>query len=155
MKGYHNRVAWIDLSRRQVEVKPLADEDLREFVGGASLGAAYLARLVGADTDPLGPDNPLIFMTGPFMASGVPASSRHDVISLSPLTGIFGESNCGGSFGWQLKRSGFDGLVITGKSENPVVLVIDADRITFRDSEDLWGTDVFTADERLKAEIDP
>lgn len=155
MNGYHNRIAWIDLSRRKVEVKPLDGKDAQDFVGGASLGAAYLARLVGADTDPLGPDNALLFMTGPFTASGVPASSRHDVISLSPLTGIFGESNCGGSFGWQLKRSGFDGLVITGKADKPLVLVIDADQITFRDSGDLWSTDVFTADERLKAEIDP
>jgi aldehyde:ferredoxin oxidoreductase len=148
-------MAWIDLSLRRVEIKPLDEKDSRDFVGGASLGAAYLARLVGADTDPLGPDNPLIFMTGPFTASGVPASSRHDVISLSPLTGIFGESNCGGSFGWQLKRSGFDGLIIKGKSDKPVVLVIDADQITFRESGDLWSTDVFIADERLKAEIDP
>jgi aldehyde:ferredoxin oxidoreductase len=155
VNGYHNRIAWIDLSIRKVEVKPLDGKEAQDFVGGASLGAAYLARLVGPDTDPLGPDNALIFMTGPFTASGVPASSRHDVISLSPLTGIFGESNCGGSFGWQLKRSGFDGLIITGKSEKPVVLVIDADQITFRDSGDLWSTDVFTADERLKAEIDP
>jgi aldehyde:ferredoxin oxidoreductase len=155
VNGYHNRIAWIDLSIRKVEVKPLDEKDAQDFVGGASLGAAYLARLVGADTDPLGPDNALLFMTGPFTASGVPASSRHDVISLSPLTGIFGESNCGGSFGWQLKRSGFDGLVITGKSDKPLVLVIDADQITFRDSGDLWSTDVFTADERLKAEIDP
>jgi aldehyde:ferredoxin oxidoreductase len=155
VNGYHNRIAWIDLSIRKVEVKPFDGKEAQDFVGGASLGAAYLARLVGPDTDPLGPDNALIFMTGPFTASGVPASSRHDVISLSPLTGIFGESNCGGSFGWQLKRSGFDGLIITGKSEKPVVLVIDADQITFRDSGDLWSTDVFTADERLKAEIDP
>jgi aldehyde:ferredoxin oxidoreductase len=155
VNGYHNRMAWIDLRLRKVEIKPIDGRDAQDFVGGASLGAAYLARLVDAHTDPLGPDNPLIFLTGPFTASGIPASSRHDVISLSPLTGIFGESNCGGSFGWQLKRSGFDGLVITGKSEKPVVLVIDADQISFRDSGDLWSTDVFTADERLKAEIDP
>ncbi|MCX5908102.1 MAG: aldehyde ferredoxin oxidoreductase family protein [Deltaproteobacteria bacterium] len=155
MNGYHNRVAWIDLTRREVKVKPIAETDMQDFMGGSSLGAACLARLVGGDTDPLGPDNPVIYMTGPFTASGVPASSRHEVISLSPLTGIYGESNSGGSFGWQLKRSGFDGLVITGKSERPVVLVIDAERITFRDSDDLWGTDVFTADERLKGEIDP
>jgi aldehyde:ferredoxin oxidoreductase len=155
MNGYHNRVAWIDLSKRKVIVKPLDEKDAQDFVGGASLGAAYLARLVSANTDPLGPDNPLIYMTGPFTASTVPASSRHEVISLSPLTGIFGESNCGGSFGWQLKRSGFDGLVITGRSERPVVVVIDADQIRFRDSEDLWGMDVFNADDHLKAEIDP
>ncbi|MFH1479933.1 MAG: aldehyde ferredoxin oxidoreductase family protein [Pseudomonadota bacterium] len=155
MNGYHNRVAWVDLGKQETEFRPLEKKDTEEFVGGASLGAAYLARLTGSDTDPLGPDNPLIFMTGPLTASRVPASSRHEVISLSPLTGIYGESNCGGSFGWQLKRAGFDGLVITGASEKPVVLVIDPDRITFRDGEDLWGTDVFTADERLRAEIDP
>jgi len=155
MNGYHNRVAWIDLSSRGVKIKPLDEKDAMDFVGGASLGAVYLARLTEGKTDPLGPENPLMYMTGPFTASGVPASSRHDVISLSPLTGIFGESNCGGSFGWQLKSCGYDGVVITGQSEKPVVLVIDVDGITFRDSEDLWGTDVWTADERLKAEIDP
>jgi aldehyde:ferredoxin oxidoreductase len=155
MRGYHNRVAWIDLSRREVQLKPLDEKDAMNFLGGSCLGAAYLARLTDGKTDPLGPENPLMFMTGPFTASGVPASSRHDVISLSPLTGIFGESNCGGAFGWQLKSCGYDGLVITGRSEKPVVLVIDPDRVTFRDSEDLWGMDVWAADERLKAEIDP
>jgi aldehyde:ferredoxin oxidoreductase len=130
-------------------------KDAEDFVGGASLGAAYLARLTGSDTDPLGPDNPLMFMAGPFTATRVPASSRHEVISLSPLTGIFGESNCGGSLGWQLKRSGFDGLVITGGSNKPVSIVIDEDRITFRESEDIWGQDVFSVDARLKAEFDP
>jgi aldehyde:ferredoxin oxidoreductase len=155
MKGYHNRVAWIDLSRREVQLKPLEEKDALNFLGGSSLGAAYLARLTDGKTDPLGSENPLMFMTGPFTASGVPASSRHDVISLSPLTGIFGESNCGGSFGWQLKSCGYDGLVITGQSEKPVALVIDTDRISFRDSQDLWGEDVWVADERLKMEIDP
>lgn len=155
MDGYHNHVAWIDLDKREAELRPMDKKDAEEFIGGASLGAAYLARLTDTDTDPLGPHNPLIFMTGPFTASRVPASSRHEVISLSPLTGIYGESNCGGSFGWQLKRSGLDGLVIRGASRKPVVLVIDSDRITFREGEDLWGTDVFTADERLRTEIDP
>ncbi|MBL7174462.1 MAG: aldehyde ferredoxin oxidoreductase family protein [Desulfobacteraceae bacterium] len=155
MDGYHNRVAWIDLSRRQVEVRPLDSRDAEDFVGGGSLGAAYLARLTGSDTDPLGPDNSLIFMVGPFTSTRVPASSRHEVISLSPLTGIYGESNCGGSLGWHLKRSGFDGLVITGTSNSPVSIVIDADQITFRESEDLWGQDVFIVDDQLKAEFDP
>jgi len=154
MDGYHNRIAWIDLTRRQVETKPLEPSDARAFVGGASLGAAYLARMIGPETDPLGPDNPLIFMLGPYTATRVPASSRHEVISLSPLTGIYGESNCGGSFGWQLKKSGFDGLVITGVSQTPVSIVVDGDQITFRESSDIWGQGVFSADAELKAEID-
>jgi aldehyde:ferredoxin oxidoreductase len=155
MNGYHNRVAWIDLSKRKVEVRSLDIKDAKEFAGGASLGAAYLARLTGSDTDPLGPGNPLIFMLGPFTATRVPASSRHEVISLSPLTGIYGESNCGGSLGWQLKRSGFDGLAITGASKKPVTIIIDPEQISFRESEDIWGQDVFTVDAQLKAEIDP
>jgi aldehyde:ferredoxin oxidoreductase len=154
MHGYHNRVAWIDLTGRRVEIKALDDKEVESFGGGAGLGAAYLARLTDAGTDPMGPDNPLIFMTGPFMATRVPASSRHEVVALSPLTGIYGESNCGGSVGWQLKRSGLDGLVITGAAAKPVSIVIDGDEIGFRESEDLWGLDVFTADERLRSEID-
>ena len=154
MDGYHNQIAWIDLTRRQVEMKPLDEADGRSFVGGASLGAAYLARMIGPVTDPLGPENPLIYMVGPFTATRVPAASRHAVVSLSPLTGIYGESNCGGAFGWHLKRSGYDGLVITGISQAPVSIIIDGDKISFRDSEDLWGKDVFAVDARLKAEVD-
>ena len=154
MYGYHNKVAWIDLTQRRVNIKGLDKMDAESFVGGGSLGALYLARLIHADTDPLGPENPLIFMVGPFTATPVPASSRHEVISLSPLTGIYGESNCGGSFGWHLKRSGFDGLVITGASKVAVSIIIDGDRIFFRVSEDLWGQDVFAVDTRLKTEFD-
>jgi len=154
MDGYHNRIAWIDLTRRRVEIRPLERSDVESFLGGGSLGAAYLARMIGPETDPLGPDNPLIFMVGPFTATRVPAASRHQVISLSPLTGIYGESNCGGSLGWQLKTSGYDGLVITGASKTPVSIIIDGDRITFRESEDIWGQGVFAVDSRLRAEID-
>ncbi len=154
MQGYHDRIVWIDLKNRRAQVRPLDEADREAFVGGASLGAAYLARLTGAETDPLGPDNPLMFMVGPFTATGVPASSRHEVVSLSPLTGIYGESNCGGSLGWQLKRSGYDGVVIEGASPDPVSVVIDGEEIRFLDSEALWGLDVFTADERLKERVD-
>ncbi len=155
MNGYHNRVAWIDLNRRKVDVKEPDIKDMEDFVGGSSLGAAYLARLIRPEIHPFSPDNPLIFMVGPYTGTRVPASSRHAVISLSPLTGIYGESNCGGSFGWQLKKSGFDGLVITGASEKLVSIVIDSGRIGFRNSDDLWGLDTFTVDARLKEEIDP
>ncbi|MBW2217418.1 MAG: aldehyde ferredoxin oxidoreductase, partial [Deltaproteobacteria bacterium] len=154
MNGYHDKIAWIDLTNKKVEIKPIGDKDAETFVGGGSLGAAYLARMIDSKTDPLGPQNPLIFMTGPLTATRVPASSRHQVISLSPLTGIFGEGNCGGDLGWQLKRSGFDGVVVTGASESPVSIVIDQDDIMFRDSEDLWGIDAFTADRKLKADLD-
>jgi len=87
MFGYHKRVAWIDLTEHRVEVRPLDEGDAWDFVGGASIGAATLARLTGAKTDPLGPDNPLIFMCGPFTATKVPASSRHEVERWTPNVG--------------------------------------------------------------------
>ena len=153
MYGYHNRLAWIDLTRRQVDVRPIEARDADDFVGGGNLGAAILARLTDAGTDPLSPDNPLIFMTGPFSGTRALSGSRHEVISLSPLTGIYGESNCGGSFGRQLKRSGFDGLVITGAADKPVVVVIDGEEVTFREAGDLWGLDTYVSDDRLTAEL--
>ena len=154
MFGFHNKIAWIDLSDQSIELRPLNPRDEEMFIGGANLGAAILARETGADTDPLGPDNPVIFMTGPFTATRVPSGSRHELISLSPQTGIYAESNCGGSFGWRLKRSGLDGLVIKGIASSPVAIVIDEDRITFRTSDDLWGRDIFGTDEILKKEMD-
>jgi aldehyde:ferredoxin oxidoreductase len=152
MYGYHNKIAWIDLSGPSVEYRPVDPADEEQFIGGANLGAAILARETGPETDPLGPDNPLIFLTGPFTATRVPSGSRHELVSLSPATGIYAESNCGGSFGWRLKKAGLDGLVIKGIADLPLAIVIDEDEITFRPAEDLWGLDVFSADEKLKEE---
>ncbi len=155
MHGYHDRLAWIDLTDRRVDFRTLDPRDVERFVGGGNLGAALLARQVGPQTDPLGPDNPLIFMTGPFTATRVPSGSRHELISLAPLTGIYGESNSGGSFGWHLKRLGYDGLVITGASNEPVSIALDQDRITFQNAANLWGLDVYAADEKIKSEFNP
>ena len=155
MSGFHNAIAWIDLNNRTVQIRTIAQKDREQFLGGGSLGAAYLARMVTDKTDPLAPGNPLIFMTGPYTATRVPAASRHEVVSLSPLTGIYGEGNCGGSFGWHLKKSGLDGLVITGASKNPLSLIIDGQTVTFYDSADLWGMDTFSADEAIKNSVHP
>ena len=97
-----------------MKFNPLDEKDAAEFVGGASRGVAYLAKLTNGKTDPLRPENPLMYMAGLFTASGVQALWRHDLISLSPLMGISGESNCGRSFGWQLISCGCDSLVVTG-----------------------------------------
>ncbi len=150
MYGFHDRVLWVDLNRRTVDVRPLDPQDVNDFMGGSGLGAAILARLVTPQTEPLSPENPLIFMTGPFTNTPVPAGSRYGVVALSPYTGLFGEANVGGAFGWQLKRSGHDGIVVTGASDTPVYLVIGKAGYELRDADDLWGKDIFEADEALK-----
>ena len=152
MYGYHDRVAWIDLTRRSVEIRPLGEDVARDYVGGGGVGAKILFDLIDGGTDPLGPENPLIMMTGPYTATRVPSGSRYATACLSPLTGIYGENNCGGAFGYKLKMSGLDGIVFTGASASPVVVVVGEDTIAFRDADDLWGTEVFVCDDRLKAE---
>jgi len=152
MSGFHGRIGWVDLGLGQIDIRPLDRKDTDAFIGGANLGAVLLARLTGATTNPLGPDNPLIVMTGPFTGTAVPSGSRHAVVTLSPLTGIYGEANCGGSFGWSFKRSGMDGLVIVGQAPRPAVLVIGSDgAMRLDDASSLWGGDAFETDERLKA----
>jgi aldehyde:ferredoxin oxidoreductase len=155
MKGLHNRIAWIDLSRGEIAVKPLDRNKVDLFLSGSGLAAAYLYEMTGTCTDPLGPENPLILMTGLFVGTPVPLSTRHVFVTLSPLTGGFAESSCGGSLAWHLKRAGLDGVVITGAARAPVALVIDDRNLYLRPSPDLWGQDAFRTDEILRAEMDP
>ena len=150
--GFYDKVAWIDLTARTVTYKPLGEDTVRDFIGGGGIGAKLLSELVDVHTDPLGPDNPLIMMTGPFTGTKVPAGSRYAVVSLSPLTGIYGENNAGGTFGTRLKGSGLDGLVITGASQTPVSIIIDEEGISFRASGDLWGSEYFNVDDTLKTQ---
>jgi len=154
MKGLHNRLAWVDLSRGKVSVKPIDPDKVSLFLCGSGLAAAYLLEMTGPHTDPLGPDNPLILMTGLFVNTPLPLSTRHVYVTLSPLTGIFAESSCGGSLAWHLKRSGLDGLVITGTASQPTVLIIDDQKIYLSSALDLWGQDAFRVDETLRAKID-
>ncbi len=153
MFGFHNLIAWIDLTERTVSYRPIDERDIDAYCGGAVLGAAILARLIRPGLDPLDPDNPLIFMTGAFTGSRIPAGSRHELVSLSPLTGIYGESNCGGAFGAALKHGGLDGLVITGRADAPLSLVVGGGRVSFREAADLWGLDVFLADDKIKEQM--
>ena len=90
-------------------------------MGGAGIAAKILYDETSAKTDPLGPENRLIFMPGVFTGSMIPSSGRHSVVAKSPLTGIYGESDIGGSWGVALKRAGYDGIVVTGQSQSPSI----------------------------------
>lgn len=149
-KGYMGKILRIDLSSQKVNVEDLADEYVSKFVGGSGVGTKFLYDMTDEDTDPLGPENPLIFMTGPFSGTSVLLSGRHHVLARSPLTGIFGESNVGGSWGTNLKKAGFDGIIITGKSEKPVYLWINDGKWEIRDASPFWGKDTYEVDPGLR-----
>ncbi|MHA1616676.1 MAG: aldehyde ferredoxin oxidoreductase family protein [Candidatus Njordarchaeales archaeon] len=144
MYGYHGKILIINLSKKNLEILELKENMLKNFIGGAGLGAyLFLKYTRGQKVAPFSEENPLIFMTGPLTGTLAPASGRHAVISLSPLTGILGEATSGGFFGAELRRTGYDGLMFVGKSEKPVYILIDGEDVIFEDGEELWGLGVY------------
>ncbi|GFN22682.1 aldehyde ferredoxin oxidoreductase family protein [Thermanaeromonas sp. C210] len=155
MYGYNGKVAVVDLTTRTVQEKPLTSEEARKFIGGSGLGAYYLARHFkehsgDAAVDPFSPENPLIFTVGPYVDTPVPCSGRHAVTTLSPLTGIFAESDIGGSWGVAFKRAGYDGLIVTGRADSPVYILVAGGRVSIHDAAAYWGKDTFATYEQLK-----
>ena len=97
MFGYHQKLLRVDLTNQKVLIEDLDPGFLRKYVGGVGIEAKILYEETGPQTDPLSPENILMAVTGPFTGTGVPTSGRHHVVARSPLTGLFGESNVGGS----------------------------------------------------------
>lgn len=152
MKGYAGKILRVELSKERVETQAL-DEDLaKKFIGGSGLAAKILYEETGPDTDPLGPENLLIFMTGPFAATPVITSGRHAVVTKSPLTGIFAESDSGGTWGAVLKKAGFDGIVVKGKAKKPVYLWVADGKAEIRDATHLWGQDTYEVEGAIREE---
>ncbi|MBZ4687567.1 MAG: aldehyde:ferredoxin oxidoreductase [Clostridia bacterium] len=148
--GLHGKVAIIDLDKKAVENFEVPEELYRLYIGGSGLAAKWLMDMTNTNTDPLGPENILIFMTGPMVGTKVPTSSRFAVVSKSPLTGLWGESDCGGSWGLKLKKAGYDGLIIKGTASDPVFINITDNKITFHDATDYWGMDTYETEKAIK-----
>lgn len=150
MYGYQGRFLNVDLSARTTADLPLDEADLKDFVGGASLAAKLIYGHVHKDMDPLGPDSPLVFSTGPFTGTTIPMVSRYAVCGISPQTGYWGEATSGGVFPFRLKGSGYDGIFITGRADQPVALHISNGSAEIRDATDLWGKNTYDTQSMLK-----
>jgi len=150
MDGYMGKILRIDLSEGKLWDEPLNEEYARAFVGGSGLAARYVYDMVDGDTYPLGPDNPLVFMTGPLVGTAMPSAARCSVCALSPLTFIWGESNTGGFFGPELRFAGYDGIIITGQAERPVWLWVVRGHAALHDAADMWGSDSYETQERVR-----
>src|SRR5450756_69582 len=124
MNGYAGKLLVVDLTTGKFYDEPLNEKFTVQYIGGAGLAARYLYDAIDARTDPLGPDNPLIFMTGPLDATAAPSSGRFVVVARSPQTGLYGEANAGNFFGPDLKLAGYDGIIVRGKSPTPVYLLV-------------------------------
>jgi len=148
--GYTKRLIRVDLANNKVEIRNLEDGLLEKFMGGVGIGTKILYEEGLKNSDPFSPDAPLIITTGPLTGTMVPTSGRLSVVALSPETLSYGESDVGGTWGVGLKKAGFDGLVVKGKSSTPVYLRISPEEVSIEEATSFWGKDTFETSATLK-----
>ncbi len=151
--GYRGRILRVDLSTGERRIERPDDTFYRTYFGGRALISRYLLKEVMGDVDPLGPDNLLVFAAGPLTGAPVSGSGRNSVGAKSPLTGGFGDAEAGGYWGAELKRAGYDAVIVSGRSDRPVYLHITGDDVSIRDASALWGMVTGEVEERIREEV--
>ncbi|OFW58673.1 MAG: hypothetical protein A2133_08130, partial [Actinobacteria bacterium RBG_16_64_13] len=136
----------------RVHEEELSEATARRFVGGYGIGARIIMERTKPGVDPLGPDNIFGIGTGPLTLSGVYSTCRFATMGKSPLTGFWGDANCGGDFANALKASGYDVVFFEGKAEHPVYLLLDHGKAEIKDARHLWGKDTAVTEELIREE---
>lgn len=154
MNGYMGKVLVVDLTKKELKDEPLNEKYARDFLGGGGLACRYLADMIDEKTDPLGPENPLIFMAGLLTGTGGPSFSRWVVASRSPYTTYYGDANGAAHFGSELRFSGYDGIIFKGKSDKPVYLYIKDGKPELKDASSLWGKNTYDTIDAIRKEYD-
>src|SRR4030043_417259 len=139
MYGWRGTILRVDLTEKEVMKQPLDESAARNFIGGRGLNSKTLFDEVMSGIDPLGPENVLCLAPGPLTGTPLELTSRLEVSTLSPYSGILGDGNAGGSFATFLKWAGYDQIVITGRASSPKYLWIDNENIELKDAWGLWG----------------
>jgi len=137
--GYMGKVLIIDVKNRTTSLYPWTDADRELFLGGKIMAAKIIRDNVSPKVEAFDEENILVISTGPLTGTNAPCSSRFNISTISPLTGLITSSNCGGDFGLHLKKAGYDALIIKNKSESPIWIEINEDQVLFHDAKELWG----------------
>lgn len=153
MKGFFNRLLRIDLSKEKTTVEPIPDSILRSYLGGKGLGSYLLLKENPPHVDPFSPENHLIFTLGPLADTPFYGSSRFAVFTKSPQTGIYSESYSGGKITFSLSRTGYDAIIVEGRSQRPIFLEISDEEVLFHSASPLWGKDTYEAEEAILKKI--
>lgn len=151
--GYAGRIVFIDLSTGTVTTSSPEETFLRTYLGGYGIGSRLLYDRMNANADPLGGENVLGLVTGPLTGTPALGGSRFTVVGKSPLTGTFGDANCGGYFGPTLKQAGFDAVFVTGIADEPVYVLLEDGEVELRNASFLWGKDSNETEDLLRAEL--
>ena len=149
--GYTGKILVIDLKNKKTCTEKTNPNDTKRFIGAKGLGAKYLIDHLQKGTDPLSPDNILLFTTGPLTGSSAQTSGRGTVVTKSPLTGLFVDSHFGGIFANEMKKAGWDLIVVKGKSKTPVYLYIKDEKVEFKNAEELLDMECLKTHEWLQA----
>jgi len=155
VKGFAGEIVRVNLSTGEIKKEKINEQWARLFIGGRGYGSKIICDEVDPKVDPLAPENKVVIATGPAGGSNAPASGRVMVITKGPETGTIACSNVGGFFGPELKRAGYDMVIIEGKSEKPVYLWINDGNIEIRDARKLWGKKTSEIEEAIRQETDP
>jgi aldehyde:ferredoxin oxidoreductase len=153
MNGYNGKFLRVNLTDGKISVEEPPEAYYRRYLGCRGFIVEKLLTEVPAGADPLGPENKLIFALGPVTGQPLPGSGRNSIGAKSPLTGIFGEAEAGGFWGAELKRAGFDCIIVEGTSEKPVYLKVENGEAEIRDAGKLWGMEIADADRAVREEL--
>ncbi len=151
--GYTGRILRVDLTERQIEVETRGEEFYRKYLGGRGLIGYYLLNETRPGIDPFSPENLLIFAAGPLTGAALSGQGRNGVGAKSPLTSGFGNAEGGGYWGAELKRAGFDAVILTGRADSPVYLWINHGTAELRDASALWGRTTGQTEDLIRAEL--
>lgn len=154
MNGFNGKIARIDLSARKVTIETPPEAFYRQYLGGRGIIVHTLLKEIPPKTDPFAPENRLVFALGPISGHPFVGSGRHSVGCKSPLSGGYGESEAGGYWGAELKKAGFDALIIQGAAATPAFLWVNNGTVQIRDAGDLWGLETAAAHSALQAKLD-
>jgi aldehyde:ferredoxin oxidoreductase len=151
--GYFGKQLRISLDTKETRVEEIDSAVLKKYLGGVGYGARVLYDEIKKGIDPLSPDNKIVFATSPLTANNIPGGGSIMLCFKSPLTHIWGESRCGGDFGPDMRRAGFDALIIEGRAPEPVFLVINDDDVSLRPAGHLVGEKVTAKIARIRDEL--
>jgi aldehyde:ferredoxin oxidoreductase len=153
LDGYAGTIVRIDVTKKQVTKSHTDPKLVEACLGGKGFGTRFLQNEIGRELDPLHPSSLLFFVVGPATGAHIPTASRYGVFFKSPLTGIYGESYSGGSFAPELKKAGFDAVIIEGRADNPTYLWLSDGDVEFREARSLWGLDTYETQDSIKRDL--
>lgn len=153
--GFHGRILEVDLCEASIQTKPLESQIIEDYLGGRGLATRIFTDTVDPECEPLGPDNVLVIATSPLIGTRAPTGCRGHMVFKSPLTGLIGSSNCGGSWTHVFKSTGYDVLVIKGRAEEPVMIDIHPEKVEIASASQLWGLDVHRTTDYLMEKKEP